>query len=115
MGQHVALYFTGHPHAGQNLSDILAQRDPALTPPIQMSDALASNFVSEFATIIGKCLTHGRRQIVDVIAHFPQPCRYVIEVLAQVYAHDAHCRKEQMSPEQRLLTIRRTAPARCRK
>jgi transposase len=102
-GQHVALYFTGHPHAGQNLSDILAQRDPALTPPIQMSDALASNFVSEFATIIAKCLTHGRRQIVDVIAHFPQPCRYVIEVLAQVYAHDAHCRKEQMSPEQRLL------------
>jgi transposase len=62
-GQHVALYFTGHPHAGQNLSDILAQRDPALAPPMQMSDALASNFVGEFATIIGKCLTHGRRQI----------------------------------------------------
>ncbi|MBK7953390.1 MAG: IS66 family transposase [Candidatus Accumulibacter sp.] len=103
-GQHVALYFTGHPHAGQNLSDILAQRDPALAPPMQMSDALACNFVSEFATIIGKCLTHGRRQIVDVIAHFPQPCRYVIEILAKVYANDAHCREEKLSSEQRLLT-----------
>jgi len=102
-GQHVALYFTGHPHAGQNLSDILAQRDPALAPPMQMSDALACNFVSEFATIIGKCLTHGRRQIVDVMAHFPQPCRYVIEILAKVYANDTHCHEEKRSPEQRLL------------
>lgn len=102
-GQHVALYFTGHQHAGQNLADVLAQRNPALAPPMQMSDALASNFVGEFATIIGKCLAHGRRQVVDVIAHFPQACHYVIELLAKVYAHDAHCCKEKMSPEQRLL------------
>jgi hypothetical protein len=102
-GQQVALYFTGYQHAGQNLSDVLAQRNPALAPPMQMSDALASNFVGEFATIIGKCLTHGRRQVVDVMAHFPQACRYVIEVLAQVYANDAHCREEKRSPGQRLL------------
>jgi transposase len=102
-GQHVGLYFTGHQHAGQNLADVLAQRNPALAPPMQMSDALASNFVGEFATIIGKCLAHGRRQVVDVIAHFPQACHYVIELLAKVYAHDAHCHEEKMSPEQRLL------------
>lgn len=53
-GQQVALYFTGHQHAGQNLSDVLAQRSPALAPPMQMSDALACNFVGEFARIIGK-------------------------------------------------------------
>lgn len=102
-GQRVALYFTGHQHAGQNLSDVLAQRSPALAPPMQMSDALACNFVGEFARIIGKCLTHGRRQVVEVLAHFPQPCRYVIEVLAKVYANDAHCREETLSPGQRLL------------
>ena len=102
-GQQVALYFTGHQHAGQNLSDVLAQRSPALAPPMQMSDALACNFVGEFATIVGKCLTHGRRQVVEVFEYFPQPCRYVIEVLAKVYANDAHCREEALSPGQRLL------------
>ena len=40
---------------------------------------------------------------VDIIDHFPQECRYVIEVFAQVYAHDAHCRDEGLFGEQRLL------------
>ena len=99
----VVLFFTGHKHAGQNLADVLAQRARELEPPTQMSDALASNFVGEFKTIVGKCLSHGRRKVVEVVEHFPQPCRYVIEVLATVYANDAHCRDEKMSPEQRLL------------
>ena len=32
---------------------------PALAPPMQMSDALACNFVSEFATIIGNHARQG--------------------------------------------------------
>ena len=99
----VALFFTGHKHAGNNLADVLAHRVQELVPPIQMSDALACNFVGEFLTIIAKCLTHGRRKFVQVIEHFPEPCRYVIEVLAKIYANDAHCRDQKMSPEQRLL------------
>jgi hypothetical protein len=51
---------------------------------------------------VANCLTHGRRKFVDIIEHFPQECRYVIEVLAQVYAHDAHCRDEGLLGEQRL-------------
>ena len=73
------------------------------SPPIQMSDALASNFVGEFETLVAKCILHGRRKVVDVMEHFPQACRHVIEVLAQVYAHEAHCRDEKLSPEPRLL------------
>ena len=99
----VALYFTGHKHAGNNLSDILAQRACELAPPTQMSDALACNFVGEFKTIIGKCLSHGRRMFVNVVEHFPQQCRHVIEVLAKVYAVDAHCRDEKLTPELRLV------------
>jgi transposase len=102
-GKHVALYFTGHPHAGQNLSAVLAKREPGLAIPMQMSDALASNFVGEFATIIGKCIAHGRRRFVDLVPHFPEHCRYVIETLAQVYAHEAHCQAKAMSPDERLL------------
>ena len=98
----VVLFFTGPAHAGHNLAQVLAHRAAHLEPPIQMSDALASNFVGEFKTIVAKCLAHGRRQVVDVVAQFPEPCRYVIEVLAQVYANDAHCRDAQLSPQQRL-------------
>ena len=99
----VVLFFTGHKHAGQNLADVLAHRARELELPIQMSDALACNFAGELKTILSKCLTHGRRKFVEVMEHFPEPCRYVIEVLAKVYANDAHCRDEKMSPEQRLL------------
>jgi transposase len=67
-----------------------------------LSDALACNFVGELDTHKCKCLTHGRRMFVDIVEHFPQPCRHVIEVLAQVYAADAHCRTNKLSPAQRL-------------
>lgn len=99
----VVLFFTGHQHAGNNLADVLAHRAKELQPPIQMSDALASNFVGEFKTLVAKCILHGRRKVVDVMEHFPQACRHVIEVLAKVYANEAHCRDEKLSPEPRLL------------
>ena len=101
-GRKMVLFFTGHAHAGQNLAKVLAHRAQELEPPMQMCDALASNLTSEFATVLGNCLSHGRRQFVDVVDHFPNECRHVIEVLAEIYAVDAHCRDQKMSPEQRL-------------
>ena len=101
-GRKMVLFFTGHEHAGQNLAKVLAHRAKELEPPIQMCDALAANVSAEFTTVLCNCLTHGRRQFVDVIEHFPKECGRVIEVLAKVYAEDAHCRAEKMSPEQRL-------------
>ncbi len=99
----VALFLTGHNNAGDNMNIVLARRAKELESPIQMSDALPSNFKGEFARIIANCMAHGRRKFVEVIDQFPQECRYVIEVLSQVYAHDAHARDENMTPEQRLL------------
>jgi hypothetical protein len=102
-GRKVVLFFTGHQHAGQNIGDILALRNTMLAPPIQMSDALASNHVSEFSRLIALCLTHGRRRFVDVMEHFPKECHYVINTLGTVYANDAHCRNQKMSSDGRLL------------
>ena len=104
-GHKVALFLSGHNHAGDNLNAVLAQRARELEPPIQMSDALSSNFMGsdEFARIVANCLTHGRRMFVSIIEHFPQECRYVIEVLAQVYVHDKQARDQSMTAEQRLL------------
>ena len=94
----VVLFFTGHAHAGKNLAQVLAHRARGLAPPMQMCDALASNLCGEFVTVLCNCLAHGRRKIVEVMEHFPESCRYVIELLAKVYANDAHCRKDSLSP-----------------
>jgi hypothetical protein len=98
----VALFFTGHAHAGKNMQRVLAHRAQELAPPMQMCDALSSNVAGEFTTIVANCLTHGRRQVVDVAEQFPEAARHVIEALAEVYKHDAQCRQDQLSPEQRL-------------
>jgi hypothetical protein len=41
--QSICLYFTGRQHAGENLDDLLALRDPDLAPIQWMSDGLAAN------------------------------------------------------------------------
>ena len=99
----VALFFTGHAHAGVNLTKVLAKRAKELEPPLQMCDALAANVPREFATILCNCLSHGRRQFVSLIEHFPVACQFVIQILAKVYGFDAHCRDTGMSLAQRLV------------
>jgi transposase len=98
----VVLFFTGHAHAGKNMERVLAHRAQALAPAMQMSDALAANVAGEFTTVLGNCLTHGRRQVADVAEQFPEAARHVIEALAEVYKHDATCRTDGLSAQQRL-------------
>ena len=98
----VVLFFTGHAHAGKNMERVLAHRAAELQPAMQMCDALAANLAGEFTTIVANCLAHGRRQVVDVAEQFPEKARHVLEALAKVYTHDAQCREEAGSPEQRL-------------
>ena len=100
-GQKIALYFTGRQHAGENLADVLKQRATDLRPPIQMCDALSRN-VPKLAPgvdiMIANCLAHGRRQFVDIVQNFPEECRYVLEMLGCVYAHDADARERGLTP-----------------
>ena len=98
----VVLFFTGHAHAGKNMERVLAHRAEELQPAMQMCDALAANVAGEFTTILANCLAHGRRQVTDVAEQFPEAARHVVEALAEVYKHDAQCRRQAYSPEQRL-------------
>lgn len=98
----VVLFFTGHAHAGKNMERVLANRAQELAPAMQMSDALAANVAGEFKTVLANCLAHGRRQVADVAEQFPQAARHVIEALAEVYKHDATCREDALSAQQRL-------------
>src|SRR6516225_3399362 len=101
-GQRVALFFSGHRHAGENLAEVLKHRAAELPPPIQMCDALSRNLPGELQTILAHCLAHARRQFVDVYDRFPDQCRYFLEALAVVYRNDAVARERAMSPEARL-------------
>ncbi len=101
-GRKIALFFSGRKHAGENLSDVLAQRAETLDPPIQMCDALSRNLPRDLETIVANCLAHGRRQFVDVADRFPNECRYVLESLKVVYRNDAIAQKQSLSPEARL-------------
>ena len=42
-GEKIALFLSGHQHAGENLKDVLIRRAADLPPPIQMCDALSRN------------------------------------------------------------------------
>jgi hypothetical protein len=70
-----------------------------------MCDALSRNTpkLSDGAEILlANCLAHGRRQFVEVAANFPEECRYVLEMLGQVYGYDAEVRQHGLTPSQRL-------------
>ncbi len=101
-GHQIALFFSGRKHAGENLSEVLAERAKTLDPPIQMCDALSRNLPAELETIVANCLAHGRRQFVDVVDRFPDQCRYVLESLKVVYRNDAIAKNKRLSPEARL-------------
>ena len=98
----VVLFFTGHAHAGKNMQRVLAHRAQELAPAMQMCDALAANVAGVFKTVLANCLAHGRRQVADLAEQFPEAARHVIEALAEVYKHDATCRTQGLSAEQRL-------------
>jgi transposase len=101
-GWKIALYFSGWKHAGENLADVLKQRDPGLAPPIQMCDALARNSPKLIETLLANCLAHGRRQFTEVADSFPDECRYVLESLGAVYGFDAEAKDRGLAAEARL-------------
>jgi len=101
----MALYFTGCKHAGENLAEVLKQRSPDLPPPIQMCDALSRNvpkLPAPLEPLLANCNAHGRRNFVKVTPSFPEPCRFVLETLGEVYGYDEQARARGMSAEERL-------------
>ena len=104
-GRRMALFFSGDKHAGENLADVLKRRAAGLPPPIQMCDALSRNapkLPPGMELLLGNCLTHCRRNFVEVAPNFTPECRYVLEALGEVYSNDETAREQAMTPEERL-------------
>ncbi len=99
----IGLFYTSTKHSGENMADLLSRRQAGLSPPIQMCDALSRNITKEFETLLANCMTHGRRNFVEIVGNFPQQCRYVIETLAEVYKNDKIAKESNMTKEQRLI------------
>lgn len=101
--QQIALFYTGRNHAGENIAQIFGLRDKGRHPPIQMCDALSRNITEAFKSILCNCLTHARRNFVNMYDNFPDECTHVIEILADVYHNDDQAKKQAMAPDQRLV------------
>lgn len=98
----IALFFNGRQHAGENLADVLDERDEALQPPIVMSDALNRNVPKGHDIIEANCMSHARRGVVDEVVNYPDLSWVVLDSLAQVYRLDAELRNKRVSPDERL-------------
>lgn len=103
----IALFCTGRNHAGENLTEVLAQRDPAQPPPIHMCDGLDRNRPRGHAVVESNCLAHGRRHVVDEVDNFPAECQHVLEALGKVFHNDSTCREQGLSGDARLAFHRR--------
>jgi transposase len=100
--QWMTLYESGRRHAGENLAALLERRPAGLGPPIQMTDALASNTAHPIQVWVSHCLIHARRKFYEIREFFPEVCQRVLEDLGTVYHQEALAQQQGLTPEQRL-------------
>jgi hypothetical protein len=101
-GRRIALFFSGRQHAGRISPTCWPSVPPICCRRSRCVMALSRNLPAGLETILAHCLAHGRRQFVDVAERFPEECRYVLEMPAEVYKNDAIAREQNLSPEARL-------------
>lgn len=99
----ISLFLTGWRHAGENLERILARRPSELPKPLQMGDAASRNIPKRHATVVGSCMSHGRRRYVELAPDFPDHCRYLLKRIGFVYKIDARAKRDNLSPQDRLI------------
>lgn len=106
-GHKIHLFFTGQNHAGKNADAIFAQRTSD-EQVIAMVDAAPSNIPKHLSQelvarfILCLCLVHGRRKFFKIMRSFDKECEFVLNLIGQVYANNAHCTKNGLSPDERL-------------
>lgn len=107
-GEHlIYLFYVSHRVAGKEVSGLLQLRETT-SPLITMTDALRHNELTDVdeallsKLIVSFCLAHGRRKFFDLLEDFPAECKAVVDCIAEVYGHDAHCKAMKLSPCERL-------------
>ncbi len=98
----IRLFFTGRQHAGENLAQVLEEREPDLAPPLHMCDGLTRNNPPGHATDSCHCVVHARRNFVEIREAFPKECQRVLDSFSVLYRVEAQCRQEGLDPRERL-------------
>jgi len=98
----IVLYRSGSHYAGENLKELLVQRDPQAGTPIQMSDGLNRNRAADVPVLRASCNAHSRRRFVELIDDFPEECGKVVEAFRDVYRAEGQCRTGGLDPQHRL-------------
>jgi transposase len=98
----IALFFTGRKHAGENLNDLLNDRDMDLPIPIQSCDALSRNTPKDHDTKKAYCNSHARRKFFEIAAGWPRECLYVVSSYDIVFFNDRIANERNLSSEERL-------------
>ena len=100
-GNEVILFETSLGHAGEHLDSILASRDPKLSPPITMSDALSNNN-SIYDVIQSSCNAHSRRQFVDLEDKHPDTIEWILDKYSVIWQAEDEAVELKLSPTHRL-------------
>jgi transposase len=99
----IVLFETNIGHAGEFIDSILLNRAGSSPIPIIMSDALSSNKPTVGQSIWTLCNSHGRRQFVDVVSHFPDEVEHILERYGKIWTHEHHVLEQKLSSKQRLI------------
>lgn len=90
----VILFKTNIGHAGEFIDEILLNRNENTSPPIIMSDALKSNLPTVIKNYeLSLCNAHARRGFVDVIEHFPDKVKWVLEKYSKIWQNENKCKE----------------------
>jgi len=83
-GWRIALYFSGAKHAERIWQSTEAATSRTGAPDPDVRRPVVEHFpaVGRGETLLAHCMSHGRRQFVEVAENFPEECRYVLEALA---------------------------------
>jgi hypothetical protein len=99
----ITLYLTGADAAGKKVLELLmAERPRQLPPPLQMSDALSSNYPDPVQVIVLLCWVHARRQFFEIKDFYPQECGPVLEAIRLLYKHEAEIQQLGLDDTARL-------------
>ena len=102
-GHDIVLFKTGIQHAGEFFDEILDMRPNDAGTFVYMSDALSSNNPTKRQGEKSLCNAHCRRQFDEIKEKYPEEAQHVLETYRLVYKLDAECRKDLVTPAERLL------------
>jgi len=104
----IHLFYTNQRYAAEEVEALLKKRE-SQSELLTMRDGLNQNNLRDLdesllvKLVIGFCLVHGRRKFYELLDDFKIQCGFVIECIADVYRHEAFCKNNNLSADERLL------------